>query len=267
MRHSRDGPKIGSENRMRVQVNDLGRGVQLLAMRGDGLNPLDMELTTELVQALERLDADTDCRAVVLASDDRHFCAGATSKFNPDAPAWSARDLYDLVPRLVAVDVPIVVAHHGAAVGGGLGLALIGDWRQMSSDARAHANFTRLGYTPGFGLTAMLPELVGAHRATELLLSGRPVGAEEALRIGLADGVSAPDATRDDAIAQARIFAEAAPLATRATKRIRRQALRARLAQVLDEELKLQERLKRTEDYAEGTAAMAARREPHFRGR
>lgn len=259
------GAPIGAT--MRVHEHDVGSGVRLVAMRGDGLNPLDLELITELVATLERLSGDLACRAVVLASDDRHFCAGATSKFSPGMKHWSTRDLYDLVPRLLGVDVPIVVAHNGAAVGGGLGLALIGDWRQMASNGRAHANFTRLGYTPGFGLTALLPHLIGAHRATEILISGRPVGADEALRIGLADGVSDPESLRDDAIERARVFAAAAPLATRATKRRQRAAIRAELTSVLGAELELQEQLKLTDDYTEGIAATAQRRDPEFRGR
>jgi len=251
----------------RVSEEVAGDGVRLVAMNGDGRNPLDLDLVAELAEALERLDAAPDCRAVVLVSTDKHFCAGATSKFAPGTKTWSTRDLYDVVPRLLGVDVPVVVALNGAAVGGGLGLALIGDWLQMASDARAHANFTRLGFTPGFGLSLLLPELIGPHRAAELLVSGRPVGGEEAMRIGLADGLSAPEDLRRDALERAAVFAAAAPLASRAVKSRQRERIRALLPRVLSEELELQERLKQTEDYAEGIAAMSQRRAPEFQGR
>jgi len=251
----------------RVEQHVAADGVHLLAMRGDGRNPLDLELVQELADALERLDRSTDCRAVVIASDDRHFCAGATSKFAPGARQWSTGDLYDNVPRLLGVDIPVVVALNGAAIGGGLGLALAGDWLQMASDARAQANFTRLGFTPGFGLTVLLPDRVGDHRATELLMSGRPVDAPEALAMGLADAVSDPDSLRADAIARAVEFATAAPLAIRAVKAARREQTRRMLPDTLSRELALQEQLKSTEDYREGIAAMTERRPPRFRGR
>lgn len=248
----------------RVSVQQPALGVHLVAMRGDGRNPLDLELTQELAEALEDLDRSPDCRAVVLASDDRHFCAGATSKFSSGTPRWSTRDLYDIVPRLLGVDVPIVVALNGAAVGGGLGLALIGDWVQMASDARAQANFTRLGFTPGFALTLLLPERMTGQRATELLMSGRPVDAEEAVRIGLADALSDPESLREDAITRAVEFGTAAPLAIRAVKAVRRAHIRRALPETLTRELELQGHLKSTDDYAEGIAAMSERRPPRF---
>lgn len=243
-----------------------GRVVQVV-MNGGGTNPLDLELVDELIDALRRVDGDASCRAIVLASDDRHFCAGATSKFVPGAKTWSTADLYSRVHELYAFDMPIVVALNGATVGGGLGLALLGDWRQIASDARVQANFSLLGYTPGFGATLLLPELIGSHRSDELLLSGRPVYAPEALAIGLADASSSPDTLRSDAVERAQIFAAAAPLAVRAIKSRQRARMRALLPTTLEDELRLQEELKQSADYAEGMAAMRERRAPRFNGR
>jgi len=251
----------------RVSVETWAPGVAGVLMTGDGRNPLDLDLVTELADALEGIDADPTWRAGVVASGDRHFCAGATAKFGAGDAAWSTPDLYRVVPRLFAVDLPIVVALNGAAIGGGAGLAMIGDWRQMAADARVQINFSRLGYTPGFGLTRVLPDLVGSHRAGDLLESGRSVDAGEALAIGLCDAVSDPELLMADATARASVMAEAAPLAARALKARRLAGLRAELPGVLDDELRLQERLKQTADYAEGMAAMRERRAPRFEGR
>lgn len=241
-------------------------GVAQVIMSGDGTNPLDLELVDELIETLRDLDNTRSCRAIVLASDDRHFCAGATSKFAPGTKTWSTADLYSRVPELYAFDMPIVVALNGATVGGGLGLALLGDWRQIASDGRVQVNFSLLGYTPGFGTTLLLPELIGFHRSDDLILSGRPVGAAEAVSIGLVDASSSPDDLRSDAIERAQIFAAAAPLAVRAIKARQRARVRSLLTVVLDDELRLQEELKQTADYAEGMAAMRERRTPRFLG-
>jgi enoyl-CoA hydratase/carnithine racemase len=236
-------------------------------MSGDGFNPLDLDLARGLADCLAALETEPECRAVVLSSRDRHFCAGATSKFTTVASQWSTRDLYAQVPRIAAFGKPLVVAMNGAAVGGGAGLALLGDWRQMSSKGRIQVNFAVLGYTPGFALTRTLPALVGHHRAAELLMSGRPVLAPEALRIGLCDGVSEPDELIADALGRADMFAAAGPLAVRAIKAGARAPLLDGLADVLAAELRQQDELRGTHDYAEGMAAVMERRTPSFEGR
>jgi enoyl-CoA hydratase/carnithine racemase len=251
----------------RVQTERTEDAIVRIVMHGDGTNALDLDLVTELADALVEANADPACRAVVLSSADRHFCAGATAKLGSGSSGWSTADLYAVVPRLIAVDIPVVVALAGAAVGGGAGLALIGDWRQMDRGARIQINFSRLGYTPGFGIGRMLPDLVGVHRADELMMSGRSVGAEESLAIGLCDAVSDEGALLDDAVHRAVEYARAAPLAVRAIKARSRRALRADLPLVLREELALQDRLRATDDYREGMAAARERRPPEFRGR
>jgi len=251
----------------RVRAVPADGGVVEVLMNGGGTNPLDLALVDELISTFSELDAGDSCRAIVLASDDRHFCAGATSKFVPGAKTWSTADLYSRVPLLYSFDVPIVVALNGATIGGGLGLALLGDWRQIADDARVQANFSLLGYTPGFGTTCLLPDLIGAHRADELLLTGRPVHAREAVEIGLADATSAPDTLRADSLERAKLFAAAAPLAVRAIKARQKTHVRDALPAVLAEELRLQDELKGTQDYSEGMAAMQERRSPRFEGR
>ena len=125
-------------------------------------NYFDAELIRDLADHLERLEEHAECRAIVLASEGRNFCAGALLGSVP--PPDPAR-IYGEAVRLFAGTKPIVAAVQGAAVGGGLGLALMADFRVASAESRFSANFSRLGYFPGFGLTGLLPRLVGEQAA------------------------------------------------------------------------------------------------------
>jgi len=251
----------------RVIVTPASAYVRHVEMTGGGTNPLGLDLVVELAAALDELADDPDCRSVVLSSRDRHFCAGATAKFDSGGLPWSTSELYAEVPRLFAFPKPVVVALNGAAVGGGAGLAMVGDWRQIATDARIQINFSQLGYTPGFGLTRSLPELVGPHRALELMVTGRPVTAEEAVAMGLCDASSAPEELLNEAVERAEVFATGAPGPVRALKHSHRAALIRDLPAVLHAELARQSEFKQTEDYAEGIRAGKERRPPQFQDR
>ncbi len=149
-------------------------------------NHFDAALIAGLADAFERLDADPNARAIVLCSAGRHFCAGADL---PGALSGSAStvegstgSLYEEAARLFAAQTPIVAAVHGAAVGGGLGLALAADFRVASPSTRFVANFSRLGLHQGFGITVTLPAVVGSQRAQDLLYTGREVPGDEKKR-------------------------------------------------------------------------------------
>ena len=162
--------------------------VALAEIRRPPNNFFDRLLIENLADAFERLDADPACRAIVLAAAGKHFCAGAN--FSGDAPADrddSGRHLYDEAVRLFATRTPVVAAVHGAAIGGGLGLALMPDFRIACAEARFSANFARLGFHHGFGLSVTLPRLVGQQAAAEILYTGRRLKGDEAHRIGLCD--------------------------------------------------------------------------------
>ncbi|HVW33373.1 MAG TPA: enoyl-CoA hydratase/isomerase family protein, partial [Acidimicrobiia bacterium] len=133
-------------------------------------NFFDVALLESMAAAMERLAVD-GCRAIVLRTGSKSFCAGMDVL---DASSGSGgRHIYDVVPRLFAVDVPVVASVRGAAIGGGLGLAMAADFRVAAPEARFAANFARLGFSPGFALTATLPAVIGPHRAAELLYTGR----------------------------------------------------------------------------------------------
>jgi 2-(1,2-epoxy-1,2-dihydrophenyl)acetyl-CoA isomerase len=226
-------------------------------------NFFDAELIEQIADAYQSLDTDPACRAIVLCSAGKHFCAGAN--FGAKNPAEGGH-LYEQAIRLFEFETPVVAAVQGAAIGGGLGVALSADFRVASPESRFSANFSRLGIHHGFGLTVTLPQAVGPQRALELLYTGERVRGERAHAIGLCDRLVPADQVRPEAIALAAEIATSAPLAIRAIRRTMRGDLPERVRAATARELEEQGKLFGTADFAEGVAATAERREPQFRG-
>ena len=251
--------------------------VALIEIRRPPNNFFDVSLIHQIAEALEALDADAGCRAVVLASQGNAFCAGANfgdgKQLTPDGrrpdelPQSRVGHLYVEAVRLFRTKKPIVGAIHGPAVGGGLGLAMVPDFRVACPEARFCANFTRLGFHPGFGLTATLPRLVGAQQAALLFYTGRRIPGDEAVRIGLADMLVSQADVRTAAQALAIEIAQSAPLAVLSTRETLRRGLIDAVEAATERELVEQDWLRRTEDFQEGIKAMADRRLPNFQGR
>ncbi len=166
---------------------------------------------TELADAILGLDDEPECRAVVLCSEGKNFCAGADLKGSDLLDATTT--LYEQAARLFSNRKPIVAAVQGAAVGGGLGLSLAADFRVASPETRFTCNFAKLGFHQGFGISATLPAVVGQQHALELMYTAVDVHGDEALRIGLADRMVAADELRSEAHAFASEIAASAPLA------------------------------------------------------
>jgi enoyl-CoA hydratase/carnithine racemase len=230
-------------------------------------NHFDVTLIRLLADAFERLDADPRCRAIVLCSEGKHFCAGAD--FAPSQPGEGGTgggSLYEEAVRLFAAATPVVAAVQGAAIGGGLGLALVADFRVAAPEARFSANFARLGFHHGFGLTVTLPPIVGQQRTLDLLYTGRRVAGEEALGMGLCDRLVPLAEVRSAATALAAEIAESAPLAVRSIRSTMRGHLAGAVAAATAHELAEQDRLRRTRDFSEGIRATAERRPPRFTG-
>ena len=165
-----------------VQATD---HVAIVEMHRPPNNFFDEALLGELAEALLALDDDPDVRSVVLCSEGKHFCAGAQlGGMTPEG----IRRVYRQAFRLFTTRRLIVAAVQGSAVGGGLGLALAADFRVATPESRFVANFARLGFHQGFGLSVTLPALVRRQRALELLFTGRDVSGSEALEIGSATG-------------------------------------------------------------------------------
>jgi 2-(1,2-epoxy-1,2-dihydrophenyl)acetyl-CoA isomerase len=226
------------------QRNDVGLsildgGVAVVEIQRPPNNFFDAPLVEHITAVFDELGSRTDVRAIVLAAAGKHFCAGADFAGESDAAEVSAdegaRVLYAAAARLFASELPVVAAVQGAAIGGGLGLAMAADFRVASPESRFAANFARLGFHHGFGLSVTLPRAVGHQRAAELLMTGRRIDGREAERIGLVDRLVHADAIRSSAIAHA-----------------------------TEHERSEQAWLRATRDFAEGVNASSQRREPVF---
>ncbi|GAA4935598.1 enoyl-CoA hydratase/isomerase family protein [Actinoplanes utahensis] len=243
-------------------------GVALLEMRRPPANHFDEALIGRIVDAARGFDHDPDCRVIILASEGKHFCAGADfggGEFAADH-VTAAERLYRRAAELFDVRTPIIAAVQGTAVGGGLGLACAADFRVAEASTRFVANFARLGFHQGFGVSVTLPEIVGRQAAADMLLTGRRVGGEEALRLRLADRLAAPGHLRQTARELAAEIAASAPLAVRSIRATLRAGLAERVRAALDHELAEQKIHWATRDSAEGIAASLARRPPVFTG-
>ena len=234
-------------------------------------NFVDTDMVAEIADALEECDRTSDVRAIVLCAEGKHFCAGADfasrGRDGVSAAPKRGRHLYKEAQRLWRTHKPIVAAVHGAAIGAGVGLAVMADFRVTCPEARFSVNFTRLGFHPGFGLTATLPRLIGLQQASWLMYSARRITGEEALAIGLADHCVPLDQVRAKATELATEIAQSAPLAIVATRETLRRGLAEAVAAATEREYEEQDWLRNTEDFREGVKAMAERRLPNFAAR
>lgn len=241
--------------------------VVVLQMGRPPFNYLDVESLTELADALERLDSTPGCRAIVLAAEGKAFSGGADFSSKRDGASQDTGQFYAQAMRLFRSKKPIIAAVHGAAVGAGLGLAVAADFRVTCREARFSANFNRLGFHPGFGLSLTLPRLVGEQHAALLFYTGHRIDGEEAHRIGLADILVDAGDVRLAALALAGEIATSAPLAVESTRATLRSGLAEQVYAANQKELSIQKEQFATLDFKEGVAAMAARRAPVFVGR
>jgi enoyl-CoA hydratase/carnithine racemase len=235
--------------------------VAVVEMHRPPANFFDEALLRELATALGSLDENPDVRSVVLCAEGKHFCAGAQLG---DVTPEGLRRVYGQALKLFQNRRPIVAAVQGAAVGGGLGLALAADFRVATAATRFTANFARLGFHQGFGLTVTLPAVVGRQRALDMLYTGRDVFGDEALAIGLADRLA--DDPREAAFDLATEIAGSAPLSVTAIRSTMRRELISAVSTALDAEAAAQAELLPTADFREGLDAARNRRTPQFVG-
>lgn len=232
-------------------------------------NFFDVALIGSLVAAFGDVDADPGAWAAVLCSEGKHFCAGADFNAQSGAEPLGVGDtarLYEEAVKLFSCATPFVAAVQGAAIGGGLGLACSADFRVASAESRFAANFARLGFHQGFGLSVTLPGIVGQQKALELLYTGRRIGGDEAAAIGLVDRLAPAGEVRVAAHEMAAEIAGSAPLAVVSIRETMRGHLAGAVARVTGREDAEQVRLRATADFAEGIAAGAERRPPRFTG-
>jgi enoyl-CoA hydratase len=254
-----------------VRSERRGAVALLTLAREEALNALDRGLLHALEERIGELAQDESVRAVVLTGAGRAFAAGADiAQMRGMTPAEAegfSRLGHRVFARLEALPVPTIAAVNGYALGGGCELACACDWIYASAKARFGQPEVNLGILPGFGGTSRLARRVGLAHAKELVLTGVTIQAEEALRIGLANRVFAPEELLARALEAGETIAQKGPLAVAAAKRVLQegQDVDPRVAHALEQHAF--GLVFSTEDRAEGMAAFLEKRDPAFKGR
>ena len=235
------------------------------------LNALNSATVVELREVVDALAADDAIRAVVLTgAGDRAFIAGADiaelATLSPVSAQALARRGQALCDALEWMGKPVIAAINGYALGGGCEIAMACTVRLAAETARIGQPEIGLGLLPGYGGTQRLPRLVGVGRALELMLTGDPIPAAEAWRIGLVNRVVAPDELAAEARALAERLASQAPVAVRAILDAVREGMQMSLAGGCEHEAALFGVAAATDDWREGTRAFLEKRRPTFRG-
>jgi enoyl-CoA hydratase/carnithine racemase len=258
-----------------LRVDRPSDGVALVRLDNPEMrNAMSDEMTSSWVAAMGELAADRSLRAVVVTGEGSAFCSGGNTSWiasEPDASVDQLRTrmlpFYRAWLSVRALEVPTIAAVNGAAIGAGLCLALACDLRYAAAGAKLGVPFVKLGMHAGMGGTHLLPEVVGEAHARDLLLTGRVVGAEEALRMGLVSQVFEPATFLEEVLGVAAGIAANAPIATRLTKLALLDGGHADLETALQWEALAQPVTLATADLQEGIAASKEKRAPQFRGR
>ena len=250
-------------------------GVALVTLDNPDLrNAMSDEMTASWVTAMAELAVDRSLRAVVVTGEGSAFCSGGNTSWiasEPDATVDELRarmlPFYRSWLSIRTLEVPTIAAINGAAIGAGLCLALACDLRYAATGAKLGVPFVKLGMHAGMGGTHLLPEVVGEAHARDLLLTGRVVDADDALRLGLVSRVLDPSSFQEEVLGIAAGVAATAPIASRLTKLALMDGGHADLETALQWEAMAQPITLATEDLQEGIRASRDKRAPEFRGR
>ncbi len=240
--------------------------------RPDNRNSMTPELLDAFAEAVERARRDPEARCLVVTGRGPCFSAGADFKAGVQrdehpTPSAASFAMYEPFLSLLDLEIPIVGALNGHAVGGGFGLALVCDVRVANRHSRYGANFAKLGLHSGMGISYTLPRLVGLAHASELLFTGHLVDGARAEAIGLVNHAVEPDQVLEKAMEIARSIASSAPLAVRGMKAAMRRGSAAEVRDAARREAFAQAESLATEDAREGMAALLEKRTPSFKGR
>jgi enoyl-CoA hydratase len=253
-------------------------GVTLLTLnRPEKLNAMDHELVVELLAALDRAGSDRDCRAIVITGAGRGFCAGldlggygrpddAVGRGQAGAGMAVQQQIASLVPKLRSLHQPVIAAVNGAAAGGGLALALASDVRIAATSAKFNVAFVRIGLSGcDIGTSWLLPRLIGASRAWELMLTGRVIDSAEADKIGLVSRLVPDGQVVDAALETAALIAANSPWGVRMTKEVAWSQLEVGSLQAgIDLENRTQILSSFTADHREAIGAFLEKRPPTY---
>ncbi len=241
--------------------------------RAENRNSMTEEVLDGFVASIARAKEDISLRCVVITGKGKCFCAGADFKSGAQRggadvpPNERSFGMYQPFLSVLDIDVPVVGALNGHAIGGGMGLALVCDLRVANQEAKYGVNFTKLGLHPGMATTYLLPRLVGLPKAAELIMTGRIITGAEAAEMGLANYAVAPDEVWEKAWSLAQEIAACAPIANRWAKRSLYGNLDWNPEKAARAEAELQSRTIETDDFKEGVSALLEKRTPNFQNR
>jgi enoyl-CoA hydratase/carnithine racemase len=233
-------------------------------------NFITLQALEEFQWAFKKLDADDQCRAIVLAAEGKVFCAGAdfsAGQAEGIDPNEMMSNFYSIAMTFFETKKPMVAAVQGAAIGAGFGLSLVADFRIACPETIFSANFTRLGIHPGFGMSLTLPRIIGVSNAELLFYTGRRIKGHEAMNLGLLTELVERDDVLPSAMKLANEIAACAPLAVQDTKATMRMGLAEQVRAANKREQALQVVQMKTKDVREGMKASRERLEPVFTGR
>ncbi|UTP37852.1 enoyl-CoA hydratase-related protein [Phenylobacterium sp. LH3H17] len=254
-----------------ITVSEAGEGVRLVTLsRPDAANALNTAMGEELLSLWKAMAKDPKVRVAVLTGAGRFFCAGADLKERDgmtDA-AWGEQHVMfeSMIRAQLSCPFPIIAAVNGAAMGGGCEMALACDFAWGSNTARLGLPEVGLGIIPGLGGTQYIVRAAGARRASELLMSGLPIDAAQALDFGLLNRVVPADELMPQVLERARVIASKAPLSVKALKAVVQGGAALPLDKAMALELVQYNRLFKTKDRREGVAAFNQKRTAVFRG-
>jgi enoyl-CoA hydratase/carnithine racemase len=255
-----------------IKVGQAAPGVATVTFaRPDAANALSSRMAEELLDAWGVLADDAQLRAVVVAGEGRHFCAGADLKerngMTDEAWAEQHRLFEAMIRAQLRCPAPVIAAVHGAAMGGGCEMSLACDFTYAAEGARFGLPEAGLGIMPGLGGTQLLTRAVGPRRAIEIMTAAGPFTAGQAKDWGVVSDVVPPEALMETVLAVAARIASRAPLSVRSLKHVVHAGQDLDLARAMDLELKAYNHLFTTADRREGVASFNEKRAPSFTGK
>lgn len=256
-----------------VHLEKRGQVAIIRLNRPERMNAMCQEIFDDFDECMRSVQKDSQLRAVVITGSGRAFCAGADLRAPLQGQDASQPEhersyaMYESFLRVLDIEVPVIGALNGHAVGGGFGLALLCDIRIACRKAKYGANFARLGIHSGLGISYTLPRLVGASEAARMLFTGALIDGDKGKEIGLFSSVAPAEQVLDEALILADQVVKAAPLAVRLMKRSLYQNLEWNPRAAARQEAHVQAQTLATQDAAEGVRAMLEKREAQFVGR
>lgn len=256
---------------MAIESKKEGRIAIFTLNRPEALNAMDPKSAEELSQALTDFRGDNELWVgIITGAGERAFCAGADIKSMLPFMKGNRGEVWRMPPTIMrSLDLwkPMIAAVNGACLGGGLEIALACDLRIAAENATFGLPEVRLGLIPGWGGTQRLPRVIPWAKAAEMLLTGRPIDAREAYRIGLVNKVVPLSELMSEAKKMAEALCEPGPLAVRAAKQAMIQGTSVGLQEGLQLEAMLEDFCLSTEDFEEGTKAFVEKRKPQFKAK